>query len=85
MSAITILNAVQQRLKAQEATAIATLEMCVNNSMAIADHSDIVGEVEKQVRLLTEAKECLAVLDSIMPKPATTTTPVSTLETGTED
>ena len=83
MSAITILNAVQQRLKAQEATAIATLEMCVNNSMAIADHSDIVGEVEKQVRLLTEAKECLAVLNSIMPKP--TTTPATTLETETED
>lgn len=64
---MSILKAVRQRFKAQEMTAVATLELYVNKSTAIADHSDIVGEVEKQVRLLTEARECLNVIDSVMP------------------
>tara|TARA_Y100001938_G_C8054590_1_gene413736 strand:+ start:1248 stop:1508 length:261 start_codon:yes stop_codon:yes gene_type:complete len=67
MSALSILNAVRQRFKAQESTAAATLELYVNKPAAIADHSDIVGEVEKQIRLITEARECLAVIDSVLP------------------
>lgn len=74
MSALSILNAVRQRFKAQESTAVATLELYVNKSAAIADHSDIIGEVEKQVRILTEARDCLAVIESVMPEPAQPTT-----------
>lgn len=69
MSALSILNAVKQRFKAQESTAAATLELFVNKPAAVAEHSDIVGEVEKQIRLLTEARECLSMLESVMPKP----------------
>lgn len=75
MSARSILNAVKQRFKAQEATAAATLELYVNKAAAIADHSDIVGEVEKQIRLLTEARECLSMLESVTPPPPTTQEP----------
>jgi len=67
MSAVSILNAVRQRFKAEESTAAATLELYVNKAAAIADHSDIIGEVEKQIRILTEARECLAVIESVMP------------------
>ena len=35
--------------------------MCIRDS-----HTDIIGEVEKQIRLITEAKECLAVLEAIL-------------------
>jgi hypothetical protein len=69
MSALSILNAVKQRFKAQESTAAATLELYVNKPVAIADHSDIIGEVEKQIKLLTEARECLSMLESVMPDP----------------
>jgi hypothetical protein len=69
MSALSILNAVKQRFKAQEATAAATLELYVNKPVAIADHSDIIGEVENQIKLLTEARECLSIIDSVMPDP----------------
>ena len=68
MSGISILKAVKQRFIAQEATAIATLEMFINDSVGVADHSNVVGEVEKQIKLLTEARECLATLDSTMTK-----------------
>ena len=66
MSAITILNAVKQKFKAQESVAIATLEIYANNPVGGPDHTDIVGEVEKQIRLIAEAKECLAVLEAIL-------------------
>ena len=66
MSAITILNAVRQKFMAQESVAVATLELYANNPAGVADHSDVVGEVEKQIKLITEAKECLAVLETIL-------------------
>jgi len=72
MSAINILNAVKHRLKAQEATAAATLEMFINKTAGVPDHSNIVGEAEKQIKLLTEAKECLAMLDTIAKHMAST-------------
>jgi hypothetical protein len=71
MSASTILNAVKQRFQAEEATAVATLELYVNNSVGVGEHPNIVEEVEKQVRALSEARECLKLLHTLTQKDTT--------------
>tara|TARA_R100000152_G_C6722229_1_gene148065 strand:+ start:316 stop:531 length:216 start_codon:yes stop_codon:yes gene_type:complete len=70
MSKISLLNAVKQKFLSQEATAIATLELYINDPVGVAEHSGVVDEIEKQVRILAEAKECLTLLESVMKPPA---------------
>jgi len=70
MSKISLLNAVKQKFLSQEATAIATLELYINDSVGVPDHSAIIDEIENQVRILAEAKECLTLLESVMKPPA---------------
>jgi len=69
MSAMSIFNAVKQKFKAQEAEAIATLDIYVNNSVGVGDHSKIIDEVANQIRLLSEARECLATLENTSSEP----------------
>tara|TARA_Y100001938_G_C8057740_1_gene415426 strand:+ start:1045 stop:1278 length:234 start_codon:yes stop_codon:yes gene_type:complete len=74
MSAMSIFNAVKQKFIAQEAEAVATLDIYVNNAVGVADHSKIIEEVAKQIRLLSEARECLATLENTSSEPDPTPT-----------
>ena len=52
--------------KAKEHEAIAVLEAYCNNLSAVADHSDMVGEVNKWVSTLSEARDAISTLEEIL-------------------
>ena len=59
-------NASVQHFKAQEAAAIATIELYLTKSVAIGDHPNIIQEINEQVKKLSEARECLQILTQIV-------------------
>jgi len=64
-------NASVQHFKAQEAAAIATIELYLTKPVAIGDHPNIIHEINEQVKKLSEARECLGVLSQIVSTPTT--------------
>jgi len=62
----SLLRASLIHFKAQEAEAIAILEAYCNRSVAVADHSNLVGEVNEWVSRLTEARDNITTLESLL-------------------
>ena len=62
----SLLRASMIHFKAKESEAIAVLESYCNNLSAIADHSNIVGEVNDWVMKLSEARDAIATLENIL-------------------
>ena len=51
-----MLSAIIKDLSAQEASAIATIQLLLNNSAGIASHSDVLGEIKKWAKVGADAK-----------------------------
>jgi len=47
----------------QKEKALATLHLYLTNSVAIGDHPNVIEEIIKLTKQLSEAEECLAVLN----------------------
>jgi hypothetical protein len=52
--------------KSLEAEAIAVLEAYCNNAVAVADHSNLVGEVNDWVVKLSDARDAIDTLENIV-------------------
>ncbi len=61
--------------KAKEAEAIAILEAYCNNLSAVADHSNMLGEVNDWVVKVSEARDAIATLHDILGPAESDTTP----------
>lgn len=64
-----IAQALRSKYIAQIDEAVATLDIYLNNSVGIGEHSDILAEADKYVELLSSAQDKLASLDRILTKP----------------
>lgn len=68
-----LLKAINDHYAAQISEAVATLNIYLNSSVGIGEHSDILAELKKYVDLLDDADSKLATLNKyINPKSATT-------------
>jgi len=57
-----VLNAALAHYRAQQTEALATLVLYFNNSVGVADHSDILKDITKWTQKLTEAEDNIATL-----------------------
>ena len=57
------IKALKSRYIAQRDSALATLEVYLNNAAGIGEHPQIIEEMDAQVKLLAEAEDCLDVLN----------------------
>lgn len=57
------IKALKSRYIAQRDSALATLEVYLNNAAGIGEHPQILDEMDAQVKLLAEADDCLEVLN----------------------
>ena len=57
-----LLKAAYFSYKAQKAEALAHLEILFKNSVGIGEHTDILGEIDKWVKSLSEADENIETL-----------------------
>ena len=64
-----IAQALRSKYIAQIDEAVATLDIYLNNSVGIGEHSDILSEADKYVELLSSAQDKLASLDRLLTKP----------------
>ncbi len=58
-------DALRARYIAQRLEAIATLEVYTKNSVGIGEHPQIIDEMDKLVKSVAEANDCIETLDSI--------------------
>ena len=58
-----IYNALYTKYKAQEAEALATLEIYFNNPSGIGEHPGIIEEMDIQMRKLSDAQDGVEVLE----------------------
>jgi hypothetical protein len=58
----TLLKAAKSHYEAQRDEALAVLDVYSDNSVGVADHSNLLDEVKKWLCKLSEAEECLDVL-----------------------
>ena len=56
------LEAALDRYKADRAEAVASIHLLVHNPVGIGDHSDILNEIDKWVKSLSESEEKIATL-----------------------
>ena len=62
----SLLRASYTHFKAKEAEAVAVLEAYCNNASAVADHSNLVGEINQWVLNLAEARDAISTLQNIL-------------------
>ena len=62
MTEYSLLHAAQLKYEAQISEADATLEIYLNKSVGIGEHSDLLAEVDKYIELKTSAKDKLETL-----------------------
>ena len=62
----SLLSASLMHFKSKEAEAAAVLEAYLNKAVAVADHSNLVGEVNEWVSKLTEARDNIETLESLI-------------------
>lgn len=60
-----IIEAVRQQAKADEAKAIANLNNYMTNPVAVGEHPDLVAEVAKLLKDISDAREMAQVIDSL--------------------
>jgi hypothetical protein len=58
-------DALRARYQAQKLEAIATLEVYIKNAAGIGEHPQIIEEMDKLVRDVADADDCLETLDQI--------------------
>jgi len=56
-------DALEKHFEAQRSSSIATLEVYFNNPAGIGEHPQVVEEMTKQLRSLSEAEDCLKILN----------------------
>ena len=56
-------NAALLHFKSKRAEAVAALEIYLNSSVGIADHSSFLKEVVKLTELLSSSEECISTLE----------------------
>ena len=59
----TLLTATRKYYEAQRDEAVAVLNIYFENTVAIADHSNFMDEIKAWTSKLSEAEECLSVLE----------------------
>ena len=59
--------ALEQRFRAQKHEALATIQLYLENSVGVAEHSDILNEIEKWVDAGCSAEEKLKFLSEHFP------------------
>ena len=66
----TLLNAAILTLQAEATTALGTIEVLLNNPVAISEHTDYVGEIVAQAQKLSECEDAMKALQQYFgPKP----------------
>jgi hypothetical protein len=65
----TLLNAALLKLKAEATTALATIEVLLNNPVAISEHTDYVAEIVTQARKLAEHEDAMKALQQYFGPP----------------
>lgn len=58
-------EALRAKYQAQRLEAIATLEVYIKNAVGIGEHPQIIEEMDKLVRDVADANDCLETLDQI--------------------
>jgi hypothetical protein len=58
-------DALRAKYQAQKLEAIATLEVYIKNAAGIGEHPQIIEEMDKLVRDVADANDCLETLDQI--------------------
>lgn len=59
------IKALRAKYQAQKLEALATLEVYMNNAAGIGEHPQIIEEMDKLVRLVADADDCLETLDRV--------------------
>ena len=72
-------KALQDYYTAQISEAIATLNVYLNTSVGIGEHSDILGELKKHIDMLESADGKLAILEKYINVRPTKETPPETV------
>ena len=65
---VQLLEAVKKRAEAEIASAEANLNILLNQSVGIGEHTDIVVEVENYVQIIVDAEDKLNVVSKILSK-----------------
>lgn len=59
------LDALKARYIAQRLEALATLEVYMKNSVGIGEHPQIIEEMDKLIKSIAEANDCLETLNEL--------------------
>lgn len=59
------IKALRAKYQAQKLEALATLEVYMNNAAGIGEHPQIIEEMDKLVRLVADADDCLETLNRV--------------------
>jgi len=59
------IEALRAKYKAQRLEALATIQVYMENAAGIGEHPQIIEEMDKLVKSLAEANDCLEALDEI--------------------
>jgi hypothetical protein len=59
------IQALRAKYQAQKLEALATLEVYMKSAVGIGEHPQIIEEMDKQVRSLADAEDCLETLDRV--------------------
>ena len=59
------IQALRAKYQAQKLEALATLEVYMKGAVGIGEHPQIIEEMDKQVRLVSDAEGCLEILDRV--------------------
>lgn len=63
------IKALRAKYEAQRLEALATLEVYMNNPVGIGEHPQIIEEMDKLVRMVSDADGCLQILNSVFVQP----------------
>jgi len=61
---MNLLDALIKKLEGEIAVAQANVEVYLNQSVGIGEHPDIIGAIDEQLNLLTQAEEKLQAVES---------------------
>jgi uncharacterized protein YeeX (DUF496 family) len=59
------IDALRAKYNAQRLEALATLEVYIKNSVGIGEHPQIIEEMDKLVKSIAEANDCLETLNEL--------------------
>ena len=59
------IKALRAKYQAQKLEALATLEVYMNNAAGIGQHPQVIEEMDKLVRLVADADDCLETINRV--------------------